>query len=239
MFVPLLVVTAVATFQVGSHVKPEFEATGSILLLPPTGKPVPPPAGKPAPPANQWAEAGPVQMAQAVLISLEKQASREKAASAGYEPGYKLAIVPRSAIITVTVTSISSAKSKATVQYVVKLISDEVNAKQKAFEAQPTLKISTESLDGEGTVKTVTTGVRRAQIGIAGGGLLATVMITVLVDAIIRLVQRRRERILRTSVRAQAPVQVSKAAAKDNKPADATMVIPVIRDDTEPTMPLQ
>lgn len=254
--VPLLLVTVVVTLQTANYVKPEFTATGSVLLVPPTGKPAPAPAGKPASPGNPWAELGPVAMAQAVTIIHESQNNREAVAAAGWEPGYTLSIVTRSAIVTISSTSKSPAKAKGTVQYVLQALMHEVDAKQKAFEQQPVLKITTETLDSTGTVTTVTTGVRRAQIAISGVGVLVTIVMTIIVDALIKLARRRRELMVRQAVRGVASpqqaapspppaAQPSQITIRDTKrdrsvtSAD-TMVLRVVgHGDSESTVPLQ
>ncbi|MEV6525255.1 hypothetical protein AB0M43_25205 [Longispora sp. NPDC051575] len=245
VFVPLLLITAVATLQTSNYVKPEFTATGSLLLVPPNGKAAPVPAGKQAPPGNPWAELGPVQMAQAVTIILESQKMRQAAAAEGVEPGYTLKIVTRSAIIEAAVTSKSTAKAQATVQWVLKTITNEINDKQKAFAEQPTLKINTETLDGAGTVVPVTTGVRRAQIGIAGVGFLLTIVATIIVDALITMIRRRREKMVRGAVRGVAPAGQTTAhtslfSARDAKTKSITsadtMVMSVISAEDEPTV---
>ncbi|MEV6527837.1 hypothetical protein AB0M43_38540 [Longispora sp. NPDC051575] len=204
VWVPLLALTVAATWHVSDFVKPSFEAQGSVLLVPPTGKPTTAPGSQP-PVSSGWTLLGPVDMATAVIKIMESGERRAAVAAAGFERDYVLTLLPRSAIIRVQAASLSPARVTGTVGHVIAAITADVAGKQAALADQPRLRISTQVLDGTAPVDTNILGVRKAQAIVVAVGLALTIVGLIAAEAVARAWRRRAEMALRGMLRSSEP----------------------------------
>ncbi|MEV0715222.1 hypothetical protein [Asanoa sp. NPDC050611] len=245
--VPIVIVTLAAAVALGSAIQPEYKTAATVMLVPPTTSAAAPVNGATPAPGNPWLRIGEVQMAQAVQISASSSESRQKVVAAGGDDAYEITLVTRSSIMTVEVSSETSAKALATVEAATKLINDEVVAQQAKYKPKAGESITTQVLDPGLNVTPSRSNVLRAQIVVLAIGLLLMAGAVVAYDAIAR--RRLTTRVNnRAGLRANAtagsaaveqrrpqPPLAAKAVGPVNKPvreadddegpADATQVI--------------
>lgn len=186
---PMVILTLGAVLLVKSSIGPEYKASGSILLVPPTNTPLPQPVPSPGAsrrPGNPWLQVGEVSMAQAIVVSINTHAMREKVAAAGGEPEYEVSLVARSSIINIEVATTDAARAQATTKTVLELLGAEVATRQEQYQPRPGEEITTQVLDPGDNVELSSSNVLRAQIVVLAIGLLFAAAATVGYDAIIR-----------------------------------------------------
>lgn len=184
--VPFVIVTLVAALAIGSSIEPEYKTAATVILVPPTTSQSAPANGATPAPGNPWLRIGETAMAQAVQIAVSSGESREKVQAAGGDPAYEITLVTRSSIMTVEISSDSSARALATVEAVAKLISDEVVAQQAKYKPKAGEEITTQVLDAGLNVTPSRSNVLRAQIVVLAIGLLFMAAGVVAFDAIAR-----------------------------------------------------
>jgi hypothetical protein len=183
--VPIVIVTLAAAVALGSAIQPEYKTTATVILVPPTTSADPGNGATPAP-GNPWLRIGETQMAQAVQIAVSSGETRQKVVAAGGDAAYEITLVTRSSIMTVEISSESSAKALATVEAVTKMISAEVVAQQAKYKPKAGEEITTQVLDAGLNVTPSRSNVLRAQIVVLAVGLLLMAAAVVAYDAIAR-----------------------------------------------------
>jgi len=162
--VPVVIVTLAAAVALGSAIQPEYNTTATVILVPPTTSAASPANGATPAPGNPWLRIGETQMAQAVQIAVSSGETRQKVVAAGGDSAYEITLVTRSSIMTVEISSETSAKALATVEAVTKLISDEVVSQQAKYKPKAGEEITTQVLDPGLNVTPSRSNVLRAQI---------------------------------------------------------------------------
>ncbi|GIF71225.1 hypothetical protein [Asanoa siamensis] len=184
--VPVVILTLAAAVALGSSIQPEYKTTATVILVPPTTSVSTPANGATPAPGNPWLRIGETQMAQAVQIAASSGEARQKVVAAGGDSAYEITLVTRSSIMSVEISSETSAKALATVEAVTKLISDEVKARQAEYKPKAGEEISTQVLDPGLNVTPSRSNVLRAQIVVLAVGLLLMAAAVVAYDAIAR-----------------------------------------------------
>jgi hypothetical protein len=184
--VPVVIVTLAAAVALGSAIQPEYKTAATVILVPPTTSQAPTENGATPAPGNPWLRIGETAMAQAVQISASSGESRQKVVAAGGDDAYEITLVTRSSIMTVEISSDTSAKALATVEAVIKLIGEEVVAQQAKYKPKAGEEISTQVLDAGLNVTPSRSNVLRAQIVVLAIGLLLMAAAVVAYDAIAR-----------------------------------------------------
>ncbi|MEV4621275.1 hypothetical protein AB0J74_21535 [Asanoa sp. NPDC049573] len=243
--VPVVIVTLAAAVALGSAIQPEYKTAATVILVPPTTSQAPTANGATPAPGNPWLRIGETAMAQAVQISASSGESRQKVVAAGGDSAYEITLVTRSSIMTVEISSDTSAKALATVEAVTKLISEEVVAQQAKYKPKAGEEISTQVLDAGLNVTPSRSNVLRAQIVVLAIGLLFMAAAVVAYDAIARRKLTKQVN-ARAGLRGNAtagsatveprrpqpplakqmgPVNKPRDLADDEEPADATQII--------------
>jgi hypothetical protein len=189
---PLLLLSLLATAVAGVSVKPDFQATKHVQLLPPltTQTDV---AGKPR---NPWNDLGIEALGNAVIIGLGDQSVLDSLSAQGHSTSFTVALDVRSPVMTVEAVAPTPQEATATAEAVGKLIDQQVLQLQKSYGAPDGTLITTRSLDAGTNVERVTSKMKRALAVIGGVGLLLTSAVTIGMDALLRNRSRRRSRML-------------------------------------------
>lgn len=183
VLVPLLALTVLGMLAVGRGIKPEYDATGTVMIVPGRSVPaIPNPYG-----AVDDANA-------AVGIVLNSPESRSEITSRGLSPNYQVAPQSRSTIMNFSVRADSPKVAVETGEAVFGLAEQELNSRQAAAGIPPGARYRIDVLQPSSLSAVVKQGKTRniAVVGILGAGL--SLVIAVFFDDIAGLVRTRRRR---------------------------------------------
>ena len=207
--VPLLLLSVGAAGFTAVTVKPDYSATGHVQLVPPKV------STESGASHNPWADLGPDALGQAVMITVRKENVLNGLVAEGLTDNFTVTMEGQSPIVTVEAVGHTPGQATQTVQAVVGLLGQDVQAEQSVYNVPRDQAITTLALDdGEDATK-VNSKVRRALIVVAGVGLLLTAAATIGIDALLRRRARRR------SDAGTPPVPVSPAPAGSAAPSRA------------------
>lgn len=180
VLIPLLALTAAAAFWVGSGVRPQYEVTATMTLVPGSGD------------SDSGRLYGNVVDTNQVLsIVAGATPARNAIEKRGLNPDYEVTTRDRSSIMTVTVLSDSQEQSLGTAQAVIELAQHELRQRQTTAKIPPQDQISAQVLQPPSISDVVNEGRTRnmAIVGILGAAL--SLVVAVLLDDLVGLVKRR------------------------------------------------
>lgn len=193
VLVPLLALTALMMLAVGRGVQPEYDVTGTTMVVPgPSVPQVPNPYG------------GPDDANNAVTIVLNSPEARAMIADQGLIPSYEVSPQSRSTIMNFEVRGLSQQAAVDTGFAVFQMAATELRDRQTAAGIRGDQQYSIDVLQTPSVSATVAEGKLRnmAVVGVLGGALsLAT---AVFFDDVVGLLLRRRRRRSITAARAEA-----------------------------------
>jgi capsular polysaccharide biosynthesis protein len=224
--VPMLLLSLVGVLMVSSTVAPDYSASGHLQLLPAPGDTDPNPgsSASKAPPRvhNPWADLGYQALGQAAIVKVEDDSVAKSLKAAGLSTNFTVTIEYGTSFFSIEAVGTSSAQASATVQQVMKVLTDLVEAEQTRFGVLKQDQITTLALDKGETVKVVTSKKKRVLIVSAGIAVLVTAGSAIGLDALLRLRERRRAR-----PRAVIPAAVVKSVARAGRNSP-----PAVEDST-------
>ncbi|MEJ3747167.1 hypothetical protein WEI85_28275 [Actinomycetes bacterium KLBMP 9797] len=214
---PMLLVTLVAALWVTSVVKPDYEATTNVTLLPPTVRNDSPNGRQQT--VNPWDTES---LTIATLTYLNSKRLHDQMAADGYSQVWSADTDIRfRTLIIITVTASGPEKAQGTAKKLQELVTAEVTRQQERYNLKPGEEITTIPFDNGDNLETKTSKAKRALIVVAGVGLILTVAFTVGLDALLRWrAGRRRPKVGGAALRLDGPtVPVASPAAALRKRA--------------------
>ncbi|MEU4424423.1 hypothetical protein AB0F81_27705 [Actinoplanes sp. NPDC024001] len=191
--VPMLMVTVAAVIAAAQTVSPDYKAMGYMQLIPApsAGKPLNPNA-KPRP-TNPWNDLGYAALGNAAALTVTKPTSIEKLVAEGYSDSITVLLNDRTPLFEIEVVGHSKEQATGTVQRVIKLLQDDIAAKQKQYGTLPEDTISTLVIN-DGSAPEQDSGSRKRVLIVAAGlGLLTTTASTIALDYWLRRRKSRRD----------------------------------------------
>jgi hypothetical protein len=210
--VPLLLVSLTLVLLSTKSVKPDYDASGHVLLIPAAttvtdpSKPV-----KLGKVHNPWEDLGLLALGQAAVIKIQDQKSLDALAEQGMTPNVTLTVSYPTPLVSIEAVGTTPAQATRTVQYIMKLIDQEVAASQRQYGVATEDLITTLPLDKGDNVKVITSKVKRVVVVAAGTGLLVTAAGTITLDVLLR--RRTRKRLVRAAAEAGGSAEGSTADA--------------------------
>jgi capsular polysaccharide biosynthesis protein len=205
---PILLASVLTAALVSQSVKPDYRATGNVLIVPAPGPPTTaadPKPGDKTRPKNPWVALGFDALGNAAILKVIDHNSLESLKAAGLSASVTVQFGERAPILVIEAIGQSPAQATATVQQVTKLLVAEIEAQQRRFAVLPEDTITTLTLTDGSDVQEVTSKMKRVLIVTFGMGLLLTAAGTISLDALIRRRHRRRPTGKRAMDRAAVP----------------------------------
>ncbi|MEV0611623.1 Wzz/FepE/Etk N-terminal domain-containing protein [Polymorphospora rubra] len=202
--VPAVLVAILTAVAVGFVMQPEYKASATILLIPPTVNPNDRrPAAASATPdeRNPWLSLGEVGMAQAVQVSVTAPQARQLVEAAGGVSDYEVGHTVRSGLLTIDVAAPTPEQVGLTVDSVTTLISEEVVERQREYDPGPGEAIGTQLLDSGTGVVTSRFHILRTQLIVGAVGLVLATVFVVSFHAVARRPSRSRREQLAAAAR--------------------------------------
>jgi capsular polysaccharide biosynthesis protein len=212
--VPILLLSVVVLLVASQTVKPDYKATGHLIIVSPAPTAAALANASPNKVHNPWEDLGFRPLAQTAVLKVQSADMLKQLVDQGYSDNLTLAVDDRTPVITIEVVAHSATIATATIREVIKNLDDAVTQAQTVYGVQRDSLFTAYPIDQGDSVETVTSTQKRVMAVIAGIGLVATVAVTIIVDAWLR----------RRSVRKAA----RKAAATDG--ADLPVSLPSPRN---------
>jgi hypothetical protein len=190
--VPMLLASVAGVVGAAQTVSPDYKAMGYMQLIPApsAGKPLDPNA-KPRP-ANPWNDLGYAALGNAAALSVTDLTTLEEMADSGYSDSVTVVLNERTPLFEIEAVGNSKEQATATVQHVIKLLQDDIAAKQKQYGTLPVDTISTLVINDGRSPEQDGGKVKRVLIVAAGLGLMLTTASTIALDYWLRRRARRR-----------------------------------------------
>ncbi|WP_204003157.1 hypothetical protein [Virgisporangium aurantiacum] len=194
---PILLVSAIVAILVSSSVKPDYRATGNVVMIPAPGDPADAELKAqnkaiPSRPKNPWLDLGFNALGQATILQVMDQKTLEGFVEAGLSDSITVTMDQRSPIFIIEAVGKSPTQATATVREVIKQISEQVAAQQASYGVMPQDTITTKTLTDGADVEIVTSKVKRVLVVTIGVGLLLTTAGTIGIDVFLRWLRSRR-----------------------------------------------
>ncbi|MEU5940871.1 hypothetical protein ABZ807_17140 [Micromonospora sp. NPDC047548] len=187
---PMLVVSLGTAVLVSSSVEPDYSASGHLQLIPPRGAPAKP-GKEPQAVRNPWLDLGFNATGQAAIIRVQEKAVLDELEAQGLTSNIAVTMAYQTPMFSIEAVGHSPEQATRSVQYVMKLLDEEIARSQQQYGVTPDASITTLALDKGENVTTVTSKVKRV-VAVAGAlGLLITAAGTIAIDAILRRRARR------------------------------------------------
>lgn len=221
--VPMLAATVAVVFLAAQQVSPDYKALGYMQLIPApsTGKPIDPDA-KPKP-SNPWLDLGYAALANAAALTVTDPANLEKMAGEGLSDSVTVVMNERTPLYEIEVVGDTRQQATATVQRVIKLLQEDIAAKQKQYKALEEDTITTLVINDGSTPEQDDSTKKRVLIVAAGLGVLLTTAATIALDYWLRRRKHRKESGDRTDP--PAPVKSEPVALRPSDEAERTQVL--------------
>jgi hypothetical protein len=180
--VPMLLVTVGAVVFAAKSVAPDYKAMGYMQLIPaPSAGKQPDPKAKPKP-ANPWLDLGYAALGNAAAITVTDPTNIENLDKEGLSDSVTVVLSERTPLFEIEVIGDSEQQATATVQRVIKMLKDDIAAKQKQYGALEEDTISTLVIN-DGSAPLQDTGMRKRVLIVAAGlGVLTTTASTIILD---------------------------------------------------------
>ncbi|BCB81991.1 hypothetical protein GCM10022251_52450 [Phytohabitans flavus] len=182
---PLLVLTLVMAYFVSSSVKPDYKTTGHVTLLPPsTQKAVDP---KKAPTTTTVSPWNVYSLADALVIYSARADIKRELSSEGLSEEWVASIGgTQLPIVEIEVVASSEQLAKATLARLIDALTAQLERLQSPYGVEGGEAITLEALDSGQNVQVVTSNVKRTLIVVTAIGLILTLSIVLLLDALLR-----------------------------------------------------
>jgi capsular polysaccharide biosynthesis protein len=184
--VPILLSSVVVLLVASQTVKPDYKATGHLIIVSPAPTAASLANASPNKVHNPWEDLGFRPLAQTAVLKVQSADMLKQLVDQGYSDNLTLAVDDRSPVITIEVVAHSAVTATATVRQVIKSLDDAVTQAQTVYGVQRDSLFTAYPIDQGDSVETVTSTQKRVMAVIAGIGLVATVAITIIVDAWLR-----------------------------------------------------
>lgn len=184
--VPILLLSVVVLLVASQTVKPDFKATGHLIIVSPAQSAESLAKASPNKVHNPWEDLGFRALAQTAILKVQSADMLKQLVDQGYSDNLTLAVDDRTPVITIEVVAHSSAIATATIREVIKNLDDAVTQAQTVYGVQRDSLFTAYPIDQGDSVETVTSTQKRVMAVIAGIGLVATVAVTIVVDAWLR-----------------------------------------------------
>ncbi|MEU8655714.1 hypothetical protein [Actinoplanes philippinensis] len=180
--VPMLLVTVGVVVLAAKSVAPDYKAMGYMQLIPaPSAGKQPDPKAKPKP-ANPWLDLGYAALGNAAAITVTDPTNIEKLDKEGLSDSVTVVLSERTPLFEIEVIGDSEQQATATVQRVIKMLKDDIAAKQSQYGALEEDTISTLVIN-DGSAPLQDTGMRKRVLIVAAGlGVLVTTASTIILD---------------------------------------------------------
>lgn len=209
--VPLILLTLLGAVWVVSAVKPDYESTTRVTLLPPQIRNELP--SEEAKVVNRWDTNS---LTIATVTWLEDKRVHDAMEARGLSDVWEADIDIRfPSLIIIKITADTEQKARATAQALQEGITAEVARQQEGQGLKTGEEVTTRPFDDGSNLEKATSKVKRALIVVVGVGLILTVALTIGLDAFLRWRGNRRRR------RAEA-----QGAGPEPKPASGTSAAP-------------
>jgi len=187
---PILAVTVIAALWTTSTVKPDYEATTNVTLLPPTVREEANTGKRQT--VNPWDTES---LTVATLTYLNSKRLHDQMAADGFSQVWSADTDIRfRSLIIIKVTASGPEKAQESARKLQELVTTEVERQQKAYNLKPGEEITTIPFDNGDNLETKTSKAKRALIVVIGIGMIITVAFTVGLDALLRWRAGRRLR---------------------------------------------
>lgn len=219
---PLLVVSIIATGFTAAVSKPDYVMTAYVQLVPPSVTPdstgaVADNAGN-ITQRNPWYALGLGTLGQASIYATQDQKFLDELYAGGHSINFSLTMgYPDPTVITVQVVATTRQEAITTTQLVIKWFQAKAQSLQKQRGVHDQDMITTQRLDQGENLKVSGGNVKRAIIAVAVVGLLLTIGVTILYDAVVRRRARRREQLEKANPLA-VEIALARSASAGNAP---------------------
>lgn len=208
--VPMLLVTALATGWTTLNVAPDYEVTSHFAMV----RPQTPVAededeGRTT---NPWTSET---LAEAASIRLRGRPLAEQLEAEGHDASWSLSVTGGQPWLRLEVIAKSPTEARTTGARLHEIIEEEMQSRQDEYHIPRDEQISSMQFDDGETVEAITRSRRQAVLGVLGAGLLATMGLVLMVDAIARYRARRASAAAET----RPPRRFSFAATAPRSPA--------------------
>jgi hypothetical protein len=184
--VPILLLSVVLLLVASQTVKPDYKATGHLIIVSPAQTTQALANAGPNKVHNPWEDLGFRALAQTAILKVQSADMLKQLVDQGYSDNLTLAVDDRTPVITIEVVAHSSVIATATIREVIKNLDDAVTQAQTVYGVQRDSLFTAYPIDQGDSVETVTSTQKRAMAVIAGIGLVATVAVTIIVAAWLR-----------------------------------------------------
>lgn len=185
--VPLLILTGFGAMTAGNGVAPTYTASAGGVFLAPVLV-LPPELLTP----NPWSQAGVTTTAAAVQGSVVNPTAKQAFVSAGLSGEYSVLMDNRSVIFNTFASAPTVEVAQATLDRVVQTMRDDLRAKQAQYQVPEDQQISIQMFT-ETSIVTTRDGLTRVLLVAVGLGLVVSVTLVLVVDAL--LLRRERTRV--------------------------------------------
>ncbi len=182
--VPCLLLTAVIGLYLVKHVQPTYQASGSVLLSG-SGQAADTETASTVPGVNPYANMDQSQLAFLVSQSAGSTAFQEQMTAAGATGAYSVTAIPGEPAMTVTLTAPTAEQAMTSYRRLVTLLNDQIHLKQRAVGAPTNTFVGVQDWTSPSSAVPVNAAKVKALILVLVIGLLLTLGLTFLVDAIL------------------------------------------------------
>lgn len=183
--VPMLLLSVALTGVIFTHVKPDYDATAYVQLVPPVPVQVGP--GEPArAQRNPWLNEDLKTLASAAVVSVQDIGYIESLKEAGYSDSFTATVGETTPLMTFEVTGKSAAQASGTADQLVSQFDRSLISLQTSYDVTQVDLITPKRLDGGTNVVVSSSNVKRSVAAVAVVGLLLAVAVTITADAWLR-----------------------------------------------------
>jgi capsular polysaccharide biosynthesis protein len=197
--VPILLLSVVVLIVASQTVKPDYRATGHVIIVAPAQTAKDLADASPNKVHNPWEDLGFRPLAQTAMLKVQSNDVLQQMADAGLSTNVTLLLDDRSPLISIEAVAHSPSVATATIREIIKNLDLAVAQAQTDYGVDHDSLFTARPIDSGDSVETVTSTQKRIMAVIGGIGLVATVAVTILLDAVLR---RRASR--RTALKAAA-----------------------------------
>jgi hypothetical protein len=206
--VPMLLVSLASVAVISQTVPPDYSATGHVTMIPPNDRS----AATPAKVQNPWEELGFRALGQAVIIKLADQKVLEDLVKEGFTDNFTVWMDDRTPLFTIESVGTTPEQAISTTRKIMKIIEDDVVARQTRYGVAGGDLITTLALDNGDTVVKITSKATRVLLVATALGVLLSAATTIAIDAILRR-RARRSSLAAVSAQAVEPIEEVKPLA--------------------------
>jgi hypothetical protein len=185
--VPMLLLAIVATFLAGASVKPDYQATSHLQILPAAAS-----GDTPGAVRNPWNDMPMSAIGDATIVAVSDQKVLKDLAARGFSDKVTITLDNRSPIITVVALSRDRQQAAGTVREVGRLIDQKLASLQRLQGVPPNRSMTLQALDAGDNIDVVTSRVKRTLAALIAASLMLTAGVTIGLDALVSYWSRRR-----------------------------------------------